>query len=228
MFPHMSSREKFGYLGLGAALIIGVSYVGAQQLRRPNPIVVDTHPAPIESPKINSVEMPVVPREVVVHVVGAIKKPGVQHFSPDSRVQDAIEKAGGTLPDADLESINLAAKLEDGSQVYVPHKNASANSQAPAEAYNPEKSRGIYSAKPKTGPASPTHSGAKTPTTVINLNTASSEQLQSIPGIGPATAEKIMEYRTQHGGFATVDELTVVKGIGAKKLEKMRKWLTAK
>ena len=224
----MSRGEKFGYVGLASALLLGVTYVGSQQLKRPAPIVIEQNPT-ATAPKTVSVSptLPIV-RELVVHVAGAVKKPGVFKFPADGRVLDAIEKAGGTQPDADLESINLAAKLEDATQLYVPHKDTKLNSTSIAPAYSPDKSRESYASKPKSEGKTETHSGAKHPTGVVNLNTASSEQLQTIPGIGPSTAEKIIEYRHEHGGFASVDELTVVKGIGEKKLEKMRKWLTVK
>ncbi len=169
--------------------------------------------------------------EVVVHVAGAVKHPGVVHLPPDRRAEDAIEKAGGALPQADLDQINLAAKLTDGTQLYIPTRG-SAPKPGVAETYQGGISaprsyskgpvrQGRTTAKPESGFGS----GPKVPTAVVSLNTGSSEQLQTIPGIGPSTADKIIAYRTEHGKFQTVDDLLNVTGIGPKRLDKMRQWL---
>ena len=174
--------------------------------------------------------------EVVIHVAGAVKHPGVVHLGPDKRAEDALEKAGGALPQADLDQINLAAKLTDGTQLFVPTKGtapqptvaetyeggtAAPQTYAKGQAHPGRVHAGRTSPRAESGLGS----GPKMPTAVVSLNTGSSEQLQTIPGIGPSTADKIIAYRTEHGKFQSVDDVLNVTGIGPKRLDKMRQWL---
>ncbi len=129
--------------------------------------------------------------DVVVDVTGAVRRPGVYRMPAGARVTDAIERAGGPEGDAELEAINLAARLSDGQQVLVPD-HGSAVSAAGAAA----------------GP--------------IGLGGATPEQLESIDGIGPVTAQKIIEYRDQHGGLSSVNQLDEVSGIGPATMESLR------
>ena len=136
---------------------------------------------------------------VVVDVVGAVRRPGLYRLEQGSRIADAIARAGGATPKAILAQVNLAAPLADGEQIVVPK-------------------RGAPGAVP--GPASATGVGA--PNAPVQLSTATLEQLDSLPGIGPATAQKILDYRTKHGAFSSVDELDAVSGIGPKRLDQLR------
>lgn len=137
--------------------------------------------------------------QVAVHVAGAVNKPGLYRLPGNARVDDAIRQAGGTTAKADLSSVNLAAKLEDGRQVLVPEKGAGAAGQT-------QTSAGASGSAQQQ----------------INLNTATSEQLQELDGVGPSTAQKIINYRKEHGGFSSVDELREVSGIGEKRLMALR------
>jgi competence protein ComEA len=152
---------------------------------------------------------------VIVHVAGAVRKPGVYRLTGGARVADAVERAGGASRRADLGGVNLAAKLEDGRQIVVPVR-ARAGAQAPAS--------GV--AAPGGGAGGATASGGATaagpPAAPVNLNTATPEQLDTLPGVGPATVQKILEYREQHGGFGSVEELGQVSGIGEKRLAALR------
>ena len=135
---------------------------------------------------------------VVVDVSGAVKRPGVYRLTTEDRVEDALERAGGATRRADLSAINRASKLEDGRQILVPTRGkpaptTSATAAAPATSSGP-----------------------------VNLNTATLEQLETLDGVGPATAQKIVDYREQHGGFKSVDELDQVSGIGEKRLAALR------
>ena len=141
-------------------------------------------------------------RAPVVHVAGAVRHPGVYRLTAGARVQDAVRRAGGPTGKADVNAINLAAVLQDGVQVVVP-------ARGPA---------GVV-ATPIAGDAS---AGVAAPTAPVNLNTATAEQLDTLDGVGPATAQKILEYRQQHGGFRTVEDLAQVPGIGPKKLAALR------
>jgi competence protein ComEA len=135
---------------------------------------------------------------VVVHVAGAVRAPGVYRMRAGARVDDVVSRAGGALPRADLTQVNLAAKVEDGRQIVVPRR-VSVASAAP----------GVVA------PAAP----AGVP---VNLNTATLEQLDELPGVGPATAQKIVDYRQEHGGFGSVEELGQVPGIGDVRLASLR------
>jgi competence protein ComEA len=143
--------------------------------------------------------------EVVVHVAGAVASPGVRRLPPGSRVIDALDAAGGALPEADLARVNLAAPLVDGQQVYVPKPGEQPPVAAGAGAPN--------------GAAG---SGGGVPGALVNLNTATAEQLDALPGVGPATAAAIIAHRDQNGPFTSVDQLIDVRGIGEAKLEQLR------
>lgn len=145
--------------------------------------------------------------EALVHVVGSVKKPGLIKLRSSERVNDAIAKAGGPTEDADLTGINLAQKVVDGMQITVATKDDGGVGSVTV----PEASKGA--------------STAVAPGGAIALNSADATQLEELPGVGPATAAKIIEYRQTHGGFKSVDELMEVKGIGPKKMEKMRPYL---
>jgi competence protein ComEA len=134
--------------------------------------------------------------DVVVDVTGAVVRPGVYRLPAGARVTDAVQRAGGASGGALLEAINLAARLADGQQVVVPKKGPAGGPIAAAGAVSEE------------GP--------------ISLGTATVEQLDTIDGIGPVTAEDIIEYRDQHGGLSSVDQLDQVSGIGPATMESLR------
>ena len=140
---------------------------------------------------------------VTVHVAGAVARPGVYRLRSGARVHQAVERAGGPTSRADTTQINLAAKVEDGRQVLVPERPPSPGALGATAA-----ARGGAAA---AGPALP-----------INLNTATVEQLDALDGIGPATAEQIIEFREANDGFGSVEELGDVPGIGDKRLATLR------
>ncbi|MDO8683428.1 MAG: helix-hairpin-helix domain-containing protein [Armatimonadota bacterium] len=158
---------------------------------------------------------------ILVHVAGRVKFPNVYRIPPGSRVIDAIKQAGGALPDAYLDAINLAAKVKDGEQIYVPSRKT----PQPAVRVSPSVSP---PSQPKTiSSAIPSSSGKlKVPGEgFVNINTADISELQRLPGVGPSTAQKIIDYRSQIGRFNSADQLMDVRGIGPKKLDKMRPFI---
>ncbi len=143
---------------------------------------------------------------VTVHVAGAVREPGVYRLPAGARVDDALRRAGGPRGRADLTAVNLAAKLEDGRQVLVPERAAVAAGG------------GAAAVGGGTAPGAAGEGGAGPPGAPINLNTATIEQLDTLDGVGPGIAQRILDYREQHGGFSRVEELGEVPGIGAKRL----------
>jgi competence protein ComEA len=144
---------------------------------------------------------------VFVHVAGAVRHPGVYTLRAGSRVADAVERAGGPRASADLTAVNLASKLEDGRQVLVPRRLPAPGGASTVTA-------------PGAGAAGGSAPGLPQPP--VDLNTATLEQLDTLDGVGPATAQKILDYRQQHGGFSSVEELTQVPGIGEKRMAALR------
>ena len=136
-------------------------------------------------------------RKLVVHVVGQVFRPGLYSLPDGSRVDDAISKAGGPRPRAALEAVNLAAPVADGQQIVVPSRRQAAQALA--------------------GGAGGGGAGGR-----VHLNSATLEQLDELPGIGPVTAQKILDYRTEHGAFGSVEELDAVPGIGPATLAELR------
>ncbi|MBD0289964.1 MAG: ComEA family DNA-binding protein [Thermoleophilia bacterium] len=139
------------------------------------------------------------PADVVVHVVGAVRRPGLYRLPEGSRVDDAIARAGGAGRRAELALVNLASPVADGQQIVVPARTG-------------------RSGRPTAvAPAS-----ASPPPQPVHLNSATLEELDALPGVGPVTAQKILEYRTAKGAFSSVDELDAVPGIGPARLEQLR------
>ena len=151
-------------------------------------------------------------KEIVVHVTGQVQTPGLVYLADPSRVVEAIEAAGGPTQGADLGALNLARLLADGEQLYVP---------APGET-PPVTAGGTGSPAGSGGGVGGVGGGAG----LVNLNTADATALETLPGIGPALAQRITEYRQQHGSFKTVDQLDEVSGIGPALLEKLRSKVT--
>jgi competence protein ComEA len=149
---------------------------------------------------------------VTVHVAGAVARPGVVSLPAGSRAVDAVAAAGGMAPGADPDRVNLAAKLADGERLVVPV----VGQPAPAEV--PPASAGA--------PGSSGSAPGGVPSAPIDLNSATAEQLDELPGVGPATAAAIVSYRDAHGPFRSVDGLLDVRGIGDAKLDALRDLVT--
>jgi competence protein ComEA len=141
---------------------------------------------------------PAAAKLLVIDVAGAVRRPGLYRLRSGSRIDDAIAAAGGPTAKAQLDAVNLAAPIADGEQVVVPGRGAAG---APA--------------------ASPPAAGSS-PSAPLDLNTATAEQLDSLPGIGPVTAQKILDYRQEHGAFHSVAELEGVPGIGPGRLSQLK------
>ncbi|NLM49949.1 MAG: DUF655 domain-containing protein [Clostridiaceae bacterium] len=159
-----------------------------------------------------------------VHIKGGVKNPGYYEFTHDARVIDVIEKAGGLTEDADVDSLNLAAYVKDGSEIYIPKKTQTQSSQV-AEAYAEEK---VYetAAQNTALQENAAQSPQNAPGGKININTAGKSELMKLKGIGEKTAQAIIDYRNQKGKFTSIEDIKKVKGIGDKKFEEIKDKIT--
>jgi competence protein ComEA len=187
--PPVSRRRALAYLTVVLMLLAigGRSFLGesAEEPAHEKPVALVSEPEPV--------------RKLLVHVVGAVRAPGLYELPEDSRVDDAIREAGGAQAKAALELVNLAAPVADGQQVVVPAQSGSAGAPAAAASV------------PGAAAGGPVH-----------LNTATLEELDALPGVGPVTAQKILDYRAAKGAFSSVDELDAVPGIGPARLEQLK------
>ena len=179
---------------VAALVVLGVLVFAGRLLRSHGPAV----PPPVR------VAAPAAARtataaQLYVDVVGAVRRPGLYRLAPGSRVADAVARAGGATPRAELDLVNLAARVADGEQVVVPRRGSGS-----------------------VGAATPAGAAGGAPTGPVHLNSATLEQLDALPGVGPVTAQKILDYRRQHGAFGSVAELDAIPGIGPARLEQLR------
>ncbi len=191
--PFELSRRR---ILLAAGCLALLLFLGSKLLARPQ---ASSSLAPPAAPPTETAAA----TAVVVDVVGAVRRPGLYRLDQGARIADAVSRAGGATQKADLALINLAAPLADGEQVVVPRRGTAAPG-APAAG-------GGSSAAGGTSTGGPVH-----------LSTATLEQLDSLPGIGPVTAQKILDYRQKHGAFTSVDELDAVPGIGPARLDQLK------
>ena len=194
-----------------AVVLVGV---GAWWVVRVPPVPVEagisfTSTSLVRDQASSSDTDPALTLDIVVHVAGEVNKPGVYTLPNSARMIDAVIAAGGATARADLEVINLATPLMDSSQIYVPAKGVAAR---PTFARPQPGVNGVASA-----PNTPSASG------VVNINRASVNELDSLPGVGPSTAQAIVDYRSANGPFGSPEDLLNVKGIGPAKFEAMRK-----
>lgn len=179
-------------IALAVLALVGQRLAQAGASRAPEPVAAPLEPV-VERPRRAL---------LVVHVVGAVRSPGLYRLRDGARIADAVERAGGAVRGADLAGLNLAAPLVDGVQVLVP------------SVASPTGATGA------TGAVSPVAGGT------VSLSSASVDELDGLPGIGPVTAQKIVDYRTEHGPFASVDDLDAVPGIGPTRIEQLRDGVT--
>jgi competence protein ComEA len=189
---------------VGLVLVVGLA-VTAVVVLRPQPSPPEVALPFAEPDAAESVDTSTTGASIVfVHAAGAVASPGVYQVPSDARIADVVAAAGGAVADADLNRVNLAAVVEDGQQVYVPRIGEPA-----VAASSPGGSSG------SGGDGGP-----------VNLNTADAAALEALPGVGPTTATAIINHRTEHGAFQSVDDLLDVPGIGDAKLAQLRDLVT--
>jgi competence protein ComEA len=201
--PAVSRPQLVAYaLAALVVVVLGVRFMQGQARGSAAPASAVSASRPGPGTGSGSVRLEPRPATVaLVHVAGAVRSPGVYRLRDGERVQDAVRRAGGPRAGADLNALNLAAKVADGQQVVVPR-------------------RGPAGVAPVAGDGVGEPGGP--PQAPVSLNTATAEQLDTLDGVGPATASKILEYRRQHGGFRSIDDLGEIPGIGPKRLAALR------
>ena len=191
--PDLSRSQVVVYGAVAVALLL----VGARAIRADRSSGSSPPPSLHFGSSAGGVSVSSAGGDIVVDVTGAVRRPGVYRLPSGARVVDAVQRAGGPTTSALLEAINRAARLTDGQQVVVPVMRPGGNTAVSA-------------------------SGAAAESGPISLGSATVDQLDTIDGIGPVTAQKIVEYRDQHGGLTSVDELDDVSGIGPATMESLR------
>lgn len=152
---------------------------------------------------------------IAVHVIGAVPRPGLYEFAEGARVQDAIDAAGGLLASASVDTINLAALLEDGQQLNIPFKAG----EEPTTSNSSDDTSLVL-------PGATEASSSGSSQDLININTASVEELDSLPGIGPTIAQRIIDYRDENGPFQTIEDILNVSGVGPSTFEQIKDLIT--
>ncbi len=160
---------------------------------------------------------------ILVHVSGAVNKEGVVELKADSRISDAIEKAGGIKEEASIEDINLAYKLEDGMKIHIPTKQEKESNRNTKPENIAEQVTEQYVITSSGGANQEgKEESSSTVQTKVNINTATQTQLETLPGIGPSTATKIISYRKEKGKFSKIEDIKEVSGIGDSKYNKIK------
>ena len=215
-------RQWFAFIGPqrilaggGTAIVLGGL---AWFILKPSPVPIDAYVPRVTS--VSAVASTVSPSIITVHVAGAVKNPGVYRLPSSARVVDAVASAGGALRSADLESINLAQTITDTEQIYIPIKKVSRPRITTAPRLRPQRTT------PTTVPVITGGNTGAQPGRLINLNTATASELDSLTGVGPSTAKAIISYRTKKGLFSKVEDLLNVPGIGPAKLAALRDQVT--
>lgn len=194
-------------IAVGAIVLAATVGAGLWLTRPPDDPVEVQLPFASTTAGLDTTSTTPTPAVIVVHVAGAVVAPGVYELDDAARVMDAIGAAGGLAPDADAAAINLAAPLADGQRLYV---TAAGEAEPPVV----------------VGGAGGGGGGEATPVGPVNLNRADAAALEELPGVGPATAQAIIDHRDRIGGFSSVEQLLDVRGIGQAKLDALRDLVT--
>lgn len=189
-------------------IIAGCAYGWVDKLLAPSPL-------PEQNAAVTGLARKA-PADIVVYVSGMVEHPGVVKVTGDSRALDAVNAAGGLLPGAELSGLNLAQRLRDGMQIHVPGRPV-----VKSEGSSPQYQPAGGAVKNSSPPA-----GASVPATKVNINTAAAAELDQLPGVGPAMAVRIVEWRQANGPFQSGEELKKVPGIGETKYRKLKDKIT--
>lgn len=195
MFKGLDPTQRLAATVLAGVALFFLGFVGSSYLQRPRPLTFVPQTSGVAAQRFTE------GGGVTVHIVGAVARPDVYTLPAGTTIKSAIEAAGGALEGADLESINLASKVIDGTQVRI-HLKGEEPSKAPFLA-DDSSTVGVGGG-------------------LVSINSATLQELDSLPGIGPVKAQAIIDYRNQIGGFKSIEELNAVKGIGDKTMDELR------
>ncbi|HCT64609.1 MAG TPA: transporter [Lachnospiraceae bacterium] len=196
---NLSSKQKYMITGVAVLMmILGFVFL---QFKQKDDIVIDQGIEVAEPQEQELLQPQIVsePKKIIVHVAGEVNNSGVVELTVGCRVTDALQKAGGVTKFADVDQLNLAAQLADGEKVYVPKKGEKVANMTPQ---------------------------TQSKSTIININTANKDDLDRIPGVGPSTVAKIIDYRKTKGIFKKIEDIKNVSGIGDKKFENIKAYIT--
>jgi competence protein ComEA len=216
---NLTRQEQLVILFLIGILLVGIGvkhYFNQQQV-----VTVSPSAPNLQNPQNTLTPNPAntySAQTIIVHITGAVNNPGVYHLPAGSRIYDALTTAGDTTKQADVSDLNLAALIQDGEKIVVPILGSKPDPVQGQPQPNPP-SR----VQPAPDASIQSRSSGK-----ININTASQAELETLPGIGPKLAQRIIQYRQQHGGFKRVDDVILVSGIGPKKMEQMKDLITVR
>ena len=191
--------KKIIYIIIIITIVIGMLYWNKNQNQYED-VELDINTT-IKEEKINTT--------IKIHIAGAIKNPGIIELEENARIADAVEKAGGMTEEANIEKINLAYQVKDGQKIYIP------------SIYDIEETEIITNEAGEKIIENEENSSES----LININTATETELETLPGIGPSTALKIVKYRKENGNFKKIEEIKNVSGIGESKYEKIKEYI---
>lgn len=209
--PNLNNKQKI-IIGIIIFIMIGVIiyYLYTNFQKTKEEIYISTQETETTN-NITKEDIEENTEEIVIHIAGAVKKEGIITIKEGKRIADAIEKAGGLKENASIKNVNLAYVLEDGQKIYIPTIEEE-NEKEIAIVTSGESGKMV-------------ENSSKKESKIVNINTANEEELQKIPGIGEATAQKIIEYRKENGKFKTIEELKNVSGIGESKFNQMKEYI---
>lgn len=203
---NLEKKQKIGIIFLIGACIIVISIYFIKRMDEKEQYI-ETNTQEIQQTGNTIISE----KKIIIHITGSVQKEGIVELEENSRISDAIEAAGGLLSDANVQNVNLAYKIKDGQKIYIP----SIYDEEENETISTQNGDNIIiEAKEEI-----TQTDEKQK---ININTATQTELETLPGIGPSTALKIIEYRKENGNFYNIDEIKDIPGIGEKKYEEIK------
>ncbi len=229
-------RIRIALVVVCLACLLGSGFVLVKGRQAAPPPIVFASPSPASAPSAPDAAAPTAnapqrAKRLYVDVAGAVRRPSLYLLPPDSRVMQAVLAAGGPTDMADMDAVNLAEPVKDGEKVFVPKRGLAPSPSEPSSAppaaavsspASLPRASGAKAAKASSG----SRSGKMGPGEQIALNSATLEQLERLPGVGPSMAARILAYRQQSGGFSKTEDLTLVTGIGPKKYAKIAPFVT--
>ncbi|MCX7919894.1 MAG: helix-hairpin-helix domain-containing protein [bacterium] len=218
---NLTKQEQLVILFLLGVILVGFGV--KQYLNSRETVTVTPALANIQSTLAGSAPNAYSGQTVIVHITGAVNNPGIYHLPFGSRLYDAITTAGDTTKQADINQLNLAEFIQDGEKIVVPFIGQAGESKSDLTQTQQWQ---VYA--PPAGGALALPSSKSRQSGKINVNTASQSELETLPGIGPKLAQRIIQYRQEHGAFQRVEDLILVSGIGPKKMEQIKDSITVR